>query len=76
MRALAQAYAQWTSYGLLGLADFPLHVVGVGSVPVGSGQIWTERRRSGAGLASFARCQRLEGTIARTIRAVAMCSSG
>jgi hypothetical protein len=44
MRALAQAYANWTSYGLPGLADFALEVVKIGSAPVGNAQVWTEPR--------------------------------
>jgi len=41
---LAQAYANWTSYGLPGLADFALQVVKIGSAPVGNGRVWTEPR--------------------------------
>jgi len=44
MRALAQAYANWTSYGLPGLADFALQVVRIGSAPVSDGRLWTEPR--------------------------------
>ena len=44
MRTLAQAYANWTSYGLPGLADFALQVVRIGSAPVGNGRVWTEPR--------------------------------
>jgi protein-L-isoaspartate(D-aspartate) O-methyltransferase len=44
MRALAQAYANWTSYGLPGLAGFALQVVRIGSAPVGNGRVWTEPR--------------------------------
>jgi protein-L-isoaspartate(D-aspartate) O-methyltransferase len=44
MRALAQAYANWTSYGLPGLADFALQVVRIGSAPVGNSRVWTEPR--------------------------------
>ena len=44
MRALAQAYANWTSYGLPGLADFALQVVRIGSAPVSNGRVWTEPR--------------------------------
>jgi protein-L-isoaspartate(D-aspartate) O-methyltransferase len=48
LRALAQAYADWASYGLPGLADFALHVVRVGSAPVGRTQVWTEPRGTSA----------------------------
>jgi protein-L-isoaspartate(D-aspartate) O-methyltransferase len=44
MRALAQAYADWTSYGLPGLAGFALQVVRIGSAPVGNARVWTEPR--------------------------------
>jgi hypothetical protein len=44
MRALAQAYAAWTSYGLPGLADFALQVVRIGSALVGNGRVWKEPR--------------------------------
>jgi protein-L-isoaspartate(D-aspartate) O-methyltransferase len=44
MRALAQAYANWTSCGLPGLAGFALQVVRIGSAPVGNGRVWTEPR--------------------------------
>jgi protein-L-isoaspartate(D-aspartate) O-methyltransferase len=44
MRALAQAYANWTSYGLPGLADFALQVVRIGSAPEGNCRVWTETR--------------------------------
>ncbi len=44
MRALAKAYANWTSYGLPGLADFALQVVRSDSAPVGNGRVWTEPR--------------------------------
>jgi hypothetical protein len=44
MQALAQAYANWTSYGLPGLAEFTLQIVKIGSAPVGNGQAWTEPR--------------------------------
>jgi hypothetical protein len=44
MRVLAQAYANWTSYGLPGLADFALEVVKIGSTPVGNARVWTEPR--------------------------------
>jgi protein-L-isoaspartate(D-aspartate) O-methyltransferase len=44
LRALAQAYANWTSYGLPGLADFALEVVRIGSAPVGNAGVWTEPR--------------------------------
>jgi hypothetical protein len=38
LRALVQAYADWTSYGLPGLADFALQVVRIEDVPAGSGR--------------------------------------
>jgi protein-L-isoaspartate(D-aspartate) O-methyltransferase len=44
LRALVQAYADWTSYGLPGLADFALQVVRIEDVPAGSGRLWTEAR--------------------------------
>lgn len=44
MRTLAQAYGNWTSYGLPGLADLALQVVRIGSAPVGDGRVWTEPR--------------------------------
>jgi protein-L-isoaspartate(D-aspartate) O-methyltransferase len=44
MRALAQAYANWTSCGLPGLAGFALQVVRIGSAPLGNGRVWTEPR--------------------------------
>ena len=44
LRALAQAYADWTSYGLPGLADFALQLVRIGSAPVSNGRVWTEPR--------------------------------
>ena len=44
MRALAQAYADWTSCGLPGLAGFALQVVRIGSAPMGNGRVWTEPR--------------------------------
>ncbi len=44
LRALAQAYADWTSYGLPGLAGFALQVVRIGSAPVSNGRVWTEPR--------------------------------
>jgi protein-L-isoaspartate(D-aspartate) O-methyltransferase len=44
LRALAQGYANWTSCGLPGLADFALQVVRIGSAPVGNGRVWTEPR--------------------------------
>jgi protein-L-isoaspartate(D-aspartate) O-methyltransferase len=44
MRVLAQAYANWTSYGLPGLADFALEVVKIGSTPVGNARVSTEPR--------------------------------
>jgi hypothetical protein len=37
-------YANWTSYGLPGLADFALQVVRIGSAPVGCGEVWAEPR--------------------------------
>jgi hypothetical protein len=37
MRVLAQAFANWTSYGLPGLADFAIQVVRIG-------RVWTEPR--------------------------------
>jgi hypothetical protein len=43
-RALAQAYADWTSYGLPGLTGFALQVVRIGSAPMGNGRVWTEPR--------------------------------
>jgi hypothetical protein len=44
VRALAKAYANWTSYGLPGMADFALQVVRSDSAPVGNGRVWTEPR--------------------------------
>jgi hypothetical protein len=44
MRALAQAYANWASYGLPGLADYALQVVRIGSGPLGNGRVWMEPR--------------------------------
>jgi hypothetical protein len=44
LRVLAQAYANWPSYGLPGLADFALQVVRIGSPPVGRGEVWEEPR--------------------------------
>jgi hypothetical protein len=44
MRALAQAYTDWTSYGLPGLAGFALQVVRIGNAPVSDGPVWTEPR--------------------------------
>lgn len=44
LRTLAQAYANWTSYGLPGLADFALEAVRIGSAPVSNGRVWTEPR--------------------------------
>ena len=44
LRALAQAYADWTSYGLPGMADFALQVVRIDGAPVENGQVWTEPR--------------------------------
>lgn len=44
MRALAQAYADWTSCGRPGLAGFALQVVRIGSAPMGNGRVWTEPR--------------------------------
>jgi protein-L-isoaspartate(D-aspartate) O-methyltransferase len=44
LRALAQAYANWTSYGLPGLAGFALQVVRIGSAPVGNAEVWAEPR--------------------------------
>jgi protein-L-isoaspartate(D-aspartate) O-methyltransferase len=44
LRALAQAYADWTSCGLPGLAGFALEVVRIGSAPMGSARAWTEPR--------------------------------
>ena len=44
LRALAQAYANWTSYGLPGMADFALQVVRIDGAPVENGQVWTEPR--------------------------------
>jgi protein-L-isoaspartate(D-aspartate) O-methyltransferase len=55
LRALAQAYADWTSYGLPGLADFALQVVRIGSAPVGNGRVWTEPRGGTALIWPFAR---------------------
>ena len=44
MQALAQAYANWTSQGLPGLAGFELQAVRTGSAPAGNGRVWTEPR--------------------------------
>ena len=44
MQVLAQAYANWTSYGLPGLAGLALQVVRIGNAPVGEAQVWTEPR--------------------------------
>jgi len=44
LRTLVRAYANWTSYGLPGLADFALQVVRIDDAPAGSGRVWTELR--------------------------------
>src|SRR5207302_10998566 len=44
LRTLLQAYANWTSYGLPGLADFALQVVRIDDAPAGNGRVWTELR--------------------------------
>ena len=44
MRALALAYADWTSCGLPGLAGFALQVIRIGSALMGNGRVWTEPR--------------------------------
>jgi protein-L-isoaspartate O-methyltransferase len=44
MQALAQAYADWTSYGLPGVAEFALEAVRIGNAPVGEAQVWPEPR--------------------------------
>ncbi len=44
MRTLAQAYANWTAYGMPGLAGFALRVIAAGSTPVSNGRVWMEPR--------------------------------
>jgi protein-L-isoaspartate(D-aspartate) O-methyltransferase len=45
MRALVESYADWTSYGLPGLAGLALHVVRHGdSLPTEHGRVWMEPR--------------------------------
>lgn len=44
MRTLAQAYANWTAYGMPGLAGFALRIVPAKSIPVSNGRVWMEPR--------------------------------
>jgi protein-L-isoaspartate(D-aspartate) O-methyltransferase len=44
MQTLAQAYTNWTAYGMPGLAGFALRVVPAGSSRVGNGRVWMETR--------------------------------